>query len=149
MFVSQNAFADVSRDFESLGSNKKLVSRAKAYSSSRKVRIVQNRTVDRNWRLEIGGSFGGVAGGNSYLSTTHVGGLVDLHITPKISIGGRYYESYNSLTKEGERVFRQAEGARVLNNNFNVPDVDVPLNTTLAVVSVYPIYGKLNLFNFE
>ncbi len=141
------AKADISNDFESLGSNKKLVKRAKAYNSNRKVRIVQRRTVDRNWRLEFGITGGLVAGGNAYLETEHIGGLIDLHITPRVSIGARYNENYNSLTAEGKDVFTRANTARVQNNNFDVPDVDVPLNTTLAVISFYPLYGKVNMFD--
>jgi len=53
------------------------------------VRIVQNRAVDRNLRLEIGANYGLVSGGDVYYRTQNLGANLDFHITPHWSIGAR------------------------------------------------------------
>jgi outer membrane immunogenic protein len=134
-------------NLDSLGSNKAIAERAKAIDAENRVRIVQNRSVDRNFRLELGMSYDGVNGGDTYVSTNNVGYVLDFHINPYISIGARYYDAYNSLTPEGERIFAQAAQARAMGDNSVRPDIDSPISTTLGVIEVYPLYGKLNFFD--
>jgi len=51
------------------------------------VRVVQNRLVNRDMRLELGVNYGSFAGGDPYLNTDQLGGSVDLHINPMFSVG--------------------------------------------------------------
>lgn len=142
-----HADIDVTKDFDSLGGNEKLYKRAKALDPKNKVSIVQKRVVDRSMRLELGVNYGLVAGGDSYLNTQNVGGNLDFHITPHVSIGGRFYNSYNSLTNEGKDIFENAQAQRAQGNPFRIVEINEPMQTALATVSVYPIYGKTNLFD--
>ncbi|MCB0361284.1 MAG: outer membrane beta-barrel domain-containing protein [Bdellovibrionales bacterium] len=134
-------------DLDSLANNKAIVKRAKAIDANNRIRVVQNRSVDRNLRLEFGLSYDGVTGGDSYLRTNNLGYSLDFHITPKISIGGRYYDSNSRLTSEGDRVFSEANQARLHGDNTLRPDIDIPLSSSLGLISIYPLYGKLNFFN--
>lgn len=150
--LNANALAakssDLESDFDSLGGNKSLVQRAKEFDPKNKTRIVQKRTVDRNMRLEVGADLGMMAGGDSYITSQHYGAHVDFHFTPHWSLGARYYEHSNQLTNEGKGVFDEAR--RQKNNgslDYQIPDIDFPLRTSLAVINFYPIYGKLNLFD--
>jgi outer membrane immunogenic protein len=145
--TAANAQFDLKKDFDSLGGNKAIADRAKALDPKNKVRVVQNRTVDRNMRLELGGNFGMVAGGDSYIKTQNWGGNLDFHLNPKWSVGARYYQSFNTLTAEGKDVFDQAQARQAQMRDFEVPEVDHPIETTLAVLNWYPLYGKTNLFD--
>jgi outer membrane immunogenic protein len=138
---------NLTEDFDSLAENKDIVERAQSLHTERKVQVVQNRLVDRNLRLELGLSYGPVGGGDAYLLTQNVGGHVDFHITPRWSIGGRYYRSYSTLTQEGQQMYDQAQAlySRYRDNYF-VKMVDAPQDTGLFVVNWYPFYGKLALF---
>ncbi|MCJ8277252.1 MAG: outer membrane beta-barrel domain-containing protein [Bdellovibrionales bacterium] len=143
------AFAQsTSSRMKSLGGNKKLLRRARAMSPNNKLKIVQNRLVDRNWRVEVGASYGPVAGGDPYVNTDNLGAQLDLHITPRFSLGVRYYDHSNNLTSEGERVFDQA--LQDQNNGVNSPRpaIDFASETIMAVINYYPIYGKLNFFDW-
>lgn len=131
------------KDLDSLGSNKAIAERAKAIDGRNRVRIVQNRTVDRRLRLEVAMSYDQVAGGDTYLNSNNLGVMADFHITPRWSIGARYYDTRNSLTDEGKRQFEMAES----NSMARKPEVDLPYSSTLGVISFYPLYGKLNFFD--
>ncbi len=111
--------------------------------------MVQNRSVDRDWRLELGVNYGAVAGGDPYVNTNNLGAQLDLHMTPHWSIGARYYSSGNALSSEGERVFREAQAARAGGVDQARPDIDYVSDTYLGVLNWYPIYGKLNLFDLS
>ena len=140
--------AHAQSDFDSLGSNEGVLKRARALNTSQEVRIVQKRAVDRDLRFEIGGGYGGVAGGNSYLNTQVINGLLEFHITPKFSIGGRYGSYSNSLSQEGQSQFDAARAAQAARStDFTVPDIDAPKSSLLGTVSYYPMYGKLNFFD--
>jgi outer membrane immunogenic protein len=141
---------DLSKDFDSLGGNEMLLKKAKALDPKNRVSIVQKRVVDRRLRLEIGANYGGVVGGDSYMQTQTLGGNLDFHITPRWSIGGRYYNHFNSLTNEGRQVFDNARTARTnFGTDYQLPSIDYPLQSALGVVSFYPIYGKTNLFDLS
>lgn len=146
--ASTTAFAsDVLNDLDSLGGNRDLVQKAKSLDPKNKVRIVQNRLVDRDMRLELGVNYGTVAGGDPYLSTDNLGGRLDFHFTPRFSIGVLYYQSSNQLTSEGKRVYDNALAAQQSGQSYNIPDSDYAQETTMAILNFYPLYGKLNLFN--
>jgi len=146
--IAQLALAqDLSKRIDELGGNQDLAKKAKALDPDNRVRIVQNRAVDRTWRFEVGINYGNVSGGNPYLNTYALGGALELHINPKFSIGGRYYNYQNELTSEGERAYKAAEASNSVDNPWGKPAVDYPISTSLATASFYPIYGKLNLFD--
>ena len=138
---------DVKKDFDSLGGSADIRKRAKDLDPNNKVRVVQNRAVDRNLRLEIGINGGLVSGADSYVKTQNLGGNLDFHITPRWSIGARYYQSYNTLTNEGQAVMENARAQQALVNDYDYPKIDYPLETALAVINWYPFYGKLALFD--
>jgi outer membrane immunogenic protein len=132
---------------EDLGGNKELIRRARALDPDNKIRVVQNRTVDRTWRVELGMNYGMVAGGDPYVNTQNLGGNLDVHVNPMFSVGARYYEHFNELTPEGRRIYDSARKEAVSGQPYQKTDIDYPLNSTLGVVSFYPIYGKLNFFD--
>lgn len=133
---------DMNSQFDSLGTQKDVVDKANALQTNNSVRVVQKREVDRNWRVELGGSYGIVSGGDSYVDTRNWGANLDLHITPRWSLGLRYIDNKNQLTSEGQRIF----DAQAANGNGTVPDINFPLKTYLALVNWYPIYGKISWF---
>jgi len=145
--LSQAYASNLDQDLDSLGGNEQILQRAEAMDPHNRVEAVQNRTVDLHNRIEIGGNYGLVAGGDSYLETQNLGLNLDYHINPHWSLGARYYSSMNTLTPEGKAVFNNAQSTQQATGNFSVPAIDSPLSTYLAVVDFYPIYGKMNLFD--
>ena len=136
-------------EFKTLGDNQDVVDRVKNLDSHQKVRIVQNRLVDRNNRLEIAVNYAFNGGGDSYVKTENAGGLIEFHINPRWSIGAHYQKSYNTFTPEGETQINNAEAEQKKDHasTYRFPALDFPLETTMATISYYPIYGKLNLFD--
>ncbi len=140
--------ADLTKNMDSLGANKELIKKAKAIDPQNRVRVVQNRDVDRYMRFELGVNGGMVMGGDPYTNTNIVGGNLDFHITPRWSIGARYENIANSLTSEGKKTFEFAESGRAASTpGYRQPGIDWAKESWLAVVNWYPIYGKLNLFD--
>jgi outer membrane immunogenic protein len=138
---------DLSKRIDTLGGDKELVKKAQALDARNKFRVVQKRAVDRNWRMELGANVSMHSGGDPYVETQSYGGFFDLHINPRWSIGVRHNENMNTLTSEGKRVFDEAERNGLLQDPFQRPAIDYPLSSTLGVISFYPVYGKLNLFD--
>lgn len=138
---------DFSKDVDGLGGNDALMDMAQRLNPETKSRIVQDRLVDRNYRLEVGVTLGGVMGGTTYLQTSNVGASVDFHINPRWSIGARYYDYSNSLTPEGKRIFAAASANSAAGAPATVVDIDSPYNATMGVINWYPIYGKINFFD--
>lgn len=135
-------------DFDSLGSNEGILKRAQALSTKQQVRIVQKRAVDRDLRFEIGGFYGGVSGGNSYLNTQPYGGMLEFHVTPKFSVGARYSSYTSGLSSEGENQFNAARAAQAAGRtDYSVPEIDAPQSSVMGTLSYYPMYGKLNFFD--
>lgn len=144
------AFADsLMNDMDSLGGNKKLVQMARDIDPKNRVRIVQNRLVDRNWRLELGVNYGTHTGGNPYLETDSLGASADVHVNPYFSIGLRYYDHSSDLSPEGERRVTQAESLRAQGVPGALPKAALPLNSYMGVINVYPTYGKFNMLNLS
>ena len=138
---------DFNKDVDGLGGNDALMEMAEKLNPEMKSRIVQDRIVDRHNRLEVGINYGGIMGGTTYLQTQNLGATLDFHITPRWSIGGRYYSFQNSLTPEGQRA--QNEALTNYDNHLpaTTPDIDRPQNAAMAVVNWYPVYGKINFFD--
>ncbi|MEM7646476.1 MAG: hypothetical protein AAF203_06180 [Pseudomonadota bacterium] len=65
LFFAQAAFADIMKDFDSLGGNDVLINRAKVLQPDKNVKVVQNRTVDRRWRNEFSAGYSNVMGGEA------------------------------------------------------------------------------------
>lgn len=139
---------NAAQDIDSLGGNEALVQMASSMDPDNRSRIVQNRLVDRYNRFEIGASYGGVAGGDAYMRTQNLGASLDFHLTPRWSLGVRYYDYGNDLTPEGRRAFEQAQAAyNAGGRSYSIPDIDYPLNSLIAVINWYPMYGKTNLMD--
>jgi outer membrane immunogenic protein len=135
------------RDVDTLGGNEALIDMADTLKPETKSRIVQDRIVDRHNRLEVGVNYGGVAGGTTYLETQNLGVNVDYHITPRWALGARYYDFNSKLTPEGERVFDEARANNGLSNSGRYVDIDTPLHAMMGVLTWFPVYGKLNVFD--
>lgn len=143
-------FAKAAADFDSLGVNEGVLKRAQSLSTRQKIRIVQKRSVDRNLRFEIGAAYGGVAGGNSYLNSQPIMGAIDFHINPKISLGFRYSEYANQLSREGKAQFDAARAQQIAGSTaYTVPEIDLPRSSMMGMVTYYPMYGKLNFFDLS
>ncbi len=141
---------DLTSEMDALGANRDLLKKARAIDPQNRIRVVQNREVDRYYRFEMGINYGMTMGGDPYVNTSLLGGQVDFHFTPRWSIGARYYSSSNSLNAEGKRVFDDAEARRRAGDNtFRRPGVDYAENEWLGVINWYPIYGKINLFDIS
>lgn len=153
LFGSAVSFAQtkksLKKEFSTLGDNQEVVERIRNLDNNQKVRIVQNRIVDRNNRIELGLNYAFNGGGDSYVKTQNVGGILEYHINPRWSLGLQYQKSYNSLTPEGDSQFERALEAQKIDpaSTERFPAVDYPLETNLFTVSFYPVYGKLNLFD--
>ncbi len=136
------AFAKASEDLDSLGVNREVVRKARKLQPNNKVKIVQKRSVDRRWRVEGTLGYGYITGGSPYVDSKQLEGALELHVTPRWSVGGRYYSFQNELSQEGQRVFDGSPSVR--------PDVrDFASDAYLASVSFYPVYGKINLFDWN
>jgi outer membrane beta-barrel protein len=134
-------------EWDSLGSSEAILNKAKALDSNNRIRVVQKRAVDRDLRFEVSGHYGLVNGGDSYIRTQTGGAQVEFHINPQWSLGVRYDKYFNKMTSEGERITNEALNANASGNGASLPDINYPLNSQLATISWYPIYGKLNLFD--
>lgn len=138
---------DVQKDVDTLGGNRSLVEMAQAIDPENRSRIVQSRLVDRYNRLEIGLSYSGIAGGDSYLQSKSLGAALDFHFTPRWSAGLRYNDYGSDLTPEGKRVFDRARTDYQNGNTASYPDIDAPQRSAMAVLNWYPMYGKTNLLD--
>jgi outer membrane immunogenic protein len=148
MLLALNTFAaprkkSVFNDLDSLGSNKAIAERAKAIDANNRVRVVQNRSVDRDLRFEFGVNYGTIAGGDAYVDSSALGFMADFHITPKISLGVRHLDINSALSAEGKRVM----DASLADSNVLRPEIDFPESSTMGVITLYPMYGKLNFFD--
>lgn len=143
--MTAQARKSVDSDLDALGGNKDLMERANAIDPKNTTRIVQKRLVDRDTRLEIDLNYGIVAGGDPYVDSHNMGVNAEFHLTPRWSLGGRWYHSANSLSSEGKRLTSDAEARRQTDPDYPRPDINYQRNTWLGTISFYPFYGKLNL----
>ncbi len=144
LFLTTPSWAkSVSDDLNSLGVNKDVVRKARKLNPNNKIKVVQKRAVDRTWRLEGSLGYGFLTGGSPYVDSTQAEGSLEVHINPRWSVGGRYYAFNNELSKEGQRVFNESVQTGI------APDVrDYAKDAYLGTISFYPLYGKVNLFNW-
>lgn len=141
--MTQLSQADVLKDFDGLGENKDLFDTAKALHPDLNVSVVQERVVKRRNRLEISPELAMVSGGDAYIDTSSYGLTANYHIVPWVSVGARYSRFVNSLNKEGENLINDVDA----NGQGIIPDIDYPRFSTIGFVNLYPIYGKMNMFN--
>ncbi len=139
--------ADLMEDFDSLGGNDVLLEKAQAVKPETKVQIVQDRIVSRKNRHELNAEFSQIVGGFSYLSTRNVGANYNYHITPRWSVGAKYAYYFNELSPEGQAIVDKYDELTFGEDSEKsfVPELDWPLQSYLALVNWYPIYGKMNL----
>ena len=124
---------DLSSDLDALGGNQDLADRANAIDPENSTRVVQKRAVDRNMRLELDLDYGIVAGGDPYVNTNNLGADLEFHLTPHWSVGGRYYQSANSLNSEGNHQFDVWNEQRQQGNtSFPGPTSTTPSKPGLA-----------------
>ena len=146
LIAFQSQAKDLTKDLESLGAKKEILERADKYDPNNRTAVVQKRAVSRDSRLELGVNYGLVSGGDPYLDTKGLGGMVDFHFSPKISLGVRYANYDNDLNAEGKRIFQNADAASPI-GNVVVPEIDYPKDSVVGTLTYYPLYGKLNLFD--
>lgn len=149
IFVLNAMAADLNSEMDALGANKELMKKARAIDPDNRVRVVQNRAIDLNWRLEVGINYGAfAAGGDSYVNTSTLGGQLDFHINPRFSVGARYQGYQNTMSKEGRSAYDDAN-RRIANGEqgVRVPDYTYPKDSWLVVGDWYPMYGKINLLD--
>ncbi len=141
--------SDLKKEFQTLGDSKEVNERVRKLENQQRVRIVQNRLVDRNNRIEIALDYGSLFGADTYVKTNQLGLKLQYHLNPQWSFGGEYQKFYNTLTAEGTRQYDAAYACQQQDSNCpqRFVGIDFPLESKLATVSFYPIYGKLNLFD--
>ncbi len=145
---SSSANASIEQDLDSLADDSALIERARAMDPKNRVQIVQRRAVDRNIRLEVGGNYGYIGGGDSYLTSQNLGAYLDFHINPNWSLGFRYNNFINNLTSEASSVYSTAQQQQQTHGSgVQVPGIDSPENSEIATLCWYPVYGKMNFFN--
>ncbi len=133
-------------DLNSLGGNEAILRKARQMAPRNRARIVQEREVSRTLRLEVAAGYGYFAGGDPYTLTDNLGLQMDFHINPRWSLGARYYQASNSLSREGARV---AQNAVLRPESTFFDATDYLKDTAFATLSWYPVYGKLNLFDLR
>lgn len=140
---------NLKKEFQTLGDNQEVIERVKNLDNQQRMRVVQNRLMDRNNRLEVAVYGGLISGADSYVQSKNLGGALNYHITPRWSVGVLFEKGYNTLTAEGERRYDSVYTCQQNDKGCTekAPAVDFPLETKMVSVSFYPIYGKLNLFD--
>ncbi|MBS1969866.1 MAG: outer membrane beta-barrel domain-containing protein [Bdellovibrionales bacterium] len=138
---------DFNKDVDGLGGNDALMEMSERLNPETKSRIVQDRIVDRHNRLEVGINYGGVMGGTTYVQTQNIGATLDFHLTPRWSIGARYYSYQNQETPEGKRIYDEALANKNNGLSSTIVDIDRPQNATMGTINWYPVYGKINFFD--
>lgn len=142
--ISANALADeLMKDFDSLGGNDVLLEQTKALQGQSSTYIVQDRIVSRRHRFEISPEYSNVLGGDAYNQTTQYGININYHINPRWSVGVKSTHMINSLKPEAESLITDTS---ILGKAY-IPDVDYPISQNIALISWYPIYGKMNVLD--
>lgn len=138
---------DPLKSLNSLGADEQILKRVKSYKGKQRIRVIQKRAVDRDNRLEFAMNFGVVNGGDPYANTNSFGGQIDFHFNPRWSVGARYNEFKNSLNAEGQNVYEFSK-----KNVGGIPSIfasDHLLSSQTVSLNWYPIYGKMNLFDWK
>ena len=146
--AADSSNSSLKKEFQTLGDNKDVIERVKKMDSQQKVRVVQNRLVSRTNRIELAFDYGSLFGADTYVKTSNLGAQLQYHLNPNWSFGVEYHKSYNNLSAEGQRQYDLAYSCQQQGNcRPTFASVDFPLETKMATVSFYPIYGKMNLFD--
>jgi outer membrane immunogenic protein len=135
--------AGLMEDFDSLGGNDVLLEKAQALNPESRVRIVQDRIVDRRNRVEIAPEYSNILGGDAYNKTQMIGLNAYYHFTPRFSIGASYGFAFNELRPEGDFLLQD----KSISDRGIVPEIDYPKSQYMGLVTWYPIYGKMNLYD--
>lgn len=136
------------RDMDSLGSNREIMKRARAYRGDNEIIAVQKRQVDRNGRIELGVNYGMSAiGGDTYVSTSMLSGQADYHFNPRWSVGARYSTYFNSLNSRGQQAMDTYQAQVAAGKSATRPDLAWPKDSWLGVFNFYPMYGKLDILD--
>ncbi len=146
---SQNTYAksiNVDQQMDQLGSNEEIIKKARALQPNNTMSIVQKRQVDRTNRFEIGASYGFIGNDDSYIESRNVGAMLEFHVTPRWSLGLRYNDYQNGLTSEGQKLYDIAKQNQQAGLGYQAPAIDYPLRSYMAMLSWYPIYGKVSWF---
>lgn len=146
IFLSLLAHAsDLMEGFDSLGGNQELYEKAKALHPETDVKIVQGRTVSRQFRHEFAPQISSFVGGDAFLNTDTVGINYNFHINHHWSLGVSYFYAFNSLTNEAKSLISNSLRSKL--TEPLVPDFNEPRQGYLATVNWYPIYGKMSLYD--
>lgn len=150
MIVSGSVSRAAEDEFDTLGGNRMLMERAQALDPDSRVKVVQNRAVDRRLRFELAPEVSGVLGGDTYSRTRSVGFNAYFHISPRWALGAKYNYSFNKLTPEGLALVEEAERdfrLRPESPSIGYPDVDYQKSEMLGLVNWYPLYGKFSILD--
>jgi len=146
--ASAKASKKLSDDVNALGGNSTLLKLSSEINPDKKIRVVQNRLVNRESRFEVATRYAQRFGGDAYLRTQAMQLNLEYHLNPKFSFGVLYSDYGSQLSPEGARVFSEARSSLQAGGGLSsFPDVDAPQNSTVAQVQFYPMYGKINLFD--
>lgn len=145
ILLGQGALAsEVLQDFDKLGGNEILLQKAKALEPEKDIAIVQDRLVQRNFRFELTPEMGSVVGGDTYAKTHLYGGNLHFHFSPYVSVGVKYNAMGSEMTPEANSLIDiGVSGA----GRAIVPEIVYVRDQTMALVNVYPFYGKLKVFD--
>lgn len=149
-YADDKSHSSLEQDFDGLGGNQALLEKARALNPEIATSIVQPREVQRRMRFEFAPEFSGAFGGDTYSRAHSLGLNAQFHINPRWSVGVKYNHSFNRLTAEGQNLVDRAledYQANPSDPSARLPNLDYPLNETLALVNWYPFYGKLNLLD--
>jgi outer membrane beta-barrel protein len=149
LLLSSFAQADVMEDFDSLGGNDVLLEKAQAVRPETRVQVVQDRIVERRNRHEFNAEYQQIVGGYSYLDTNAIGANYQYHINPHWSLGAKYSYYTNKLSPEGDALVDKIDDVTAGRDEdiALIPELDWPLQSYMALVNWYPIYGKMNLYD--
>lgn len=139
-----STYADIMKDFDSLGGNDALLEQAQALEPKTEVRVVQKRIVNRILRHEASVEVGTNLGGDPYLSTQSISLSYHFHINPRWSVGLKYDQYFNDFTEEGKRI--QTNSKANLDGRL-VPVQDWPESSSNLLLNWYPVYGKFSLYD--
>ena len=149
LLMSLQVQADILKDFDSLGGNIDLLEKAKALAPNKTVKLVQKRIVDRESRHEIVSLGKKAFSGNTYLSTTATSLGYYYHINPTWAVSVQYTTYFNSLTSEGRSLIKRGDELLSKDPVLDfVPELNYPVNSVKALVNWYPVYGKINLYDW-
>lgn len=138
---------DPLKSLNSLGADEQILDKVKSYKSKEKIKVIQRRAVRRSNRLEFGVNYGVFSGGDPYTNSNAFGGQIDYHFNPQFSVGLRMNKYTNYLNAEGKNVMDfSVNNPSAVASTF---DLDNILSSQTVSLNWYPVYGKMNLFDWK